>query len=104
MKILGHEKEINSKHFPIAYKVAKENKFFCNLEAERDSEEPIGIDELRILHSANACTNMGNHISIEMRKTSATEINSSKIIDESTTLSEKSALIIYNIIFQHPVA
>jgi O-phosphoseryl-tRNA(Cys) synthetase len=38
---------------------------------------------------------MGNHISIEMRKTLAIEIISSNIIDESTTLSEKSTLIIY---------
>jgi hypothetical protein len=55
----------------------------------------------RILHSANAYTNIVNHhISTEMRKTSVNEIIRSKsnisiIIDESTTLSEKPKLIDY---------
>jgi hypothetical protein len=95
VKNLAREKEINWKHFRTAYKVAKENKWFCSFEAERDSEELNGIDKWRILHSANAYTNLGNHISTEMRTTLATEINSSKIIDVFTTLSDKSTLIIY---------
>jgi hypothetical protein len=70
VKTLAREKEVNSKHSRWAYKEAKENKSFCNFEAERDSEELGGIDKRRILHYAKACTNM----SIEMRKTLAKEI------------------------------
>lgn len=81
VKTLAREKEINSKHFRWAYKEAKENKSFCN------SEELSRVDKWRILHYANACAYMGNHINIEMRKTLAKEIISSIIIDESTTLS-----------------
>ena len=53
----------------------------------------------RILHSTNACINIVNHTSEEMRKTVVKEIvqcNSkiSLIIDESTT-SKKTTLIVY---------
>jgi hypothetical protein len=94
------EKEITSKIFRTAYKVAKENQSFHKFEAELDLQELNAIDMGRILHSANAYTNTVNHISTEMRKALVNEIIRSKtnisiIIDESTTLSEKSILIIY---------
>jgi hypothetical protein len=75
VETLSLEREIKWKQFGTAYKVAKENKPFCNFEAERDSEELSGVDEWRIFHSANASTYTSNHISIEIRKTLATEIN-----------------------------
>ena len=54
----------------------------------------------RILHSTNACINIVNDTSEEMRKTVVKEIvqSSSKIsliIDESTTISKKTTLIVY---------
>ena len=54
----------------------------------------------RILHSTNACINIVNHISDEMRKNLVKEIVQSNrkislIIDESTTISNVSALIVY---------
>jgi hypothetical protein len=54
----------------------------------------------RILHSANACTNIVSHISTEIRKILVNKLIRSKskisiIIDKLTTLSKKSALIIY---------
>jgi DNA-directed RNA polymerase subunit L len=100
VKTLAREKEITSKIFRTAYKVAEENQSFHNFEAEIYLQERSGIDKRRILHSANACSNIVNHISTEMRKTSVNEIIRSKskisiIIDESMTFSKKSTLIIY---------
>lgn len=94
------EKEITSNVFRTAYKVAKENQSFHNFETEIDLQELNGINMGRILHSANACTNIITHISSEMRKSLVTKIITSMskisiIIDESTTLSKKSTLIIY---------
>jgi hypothetical protein len=99
VKTLAREKEITSKIFRTAYKVAKENQSFHNFEAEIDLQELHGIDIGRILHSGNACTNIVNHISTEMRKTLVNEIirsksNTSVIMDKTTTLSKKSTLII----------
>lgn len=58
----------------------------------------------RILHSTNACINIINHIGNEMRKTLVRQIVNSKakmslIIDESTTVSHKSTLIVYCRVF-----
>jgi hypothetical protein len=79
VKTLAREKEITSKIFWTAYKVAKENQSFHKFEAEIDSQELNGIDMGRILHSANACTNIVNHISTEMRKTLVNEITNQKV-------------------------
>ena len=54
----------------------------------------------RILHSTNACINIFNHTSEEMRKTVVKEIVQSNskislIIDESTTINKKTTLIVY---------
>jgi hypothetical protein len=100
VKTLAREKEITSKIFRTVYEVAKENQSFYNFETEIDLQELDGIDMGRILHSANSCTNNVNHISTEMRKTLLNEIIRSKstisiIMDDSTTLSKKSTLIIY---------
>jgi len=67
---------------------------------EVDLQELNGVDMGCILHSTNACINIVNHISIEMRKKMAKEIVRCKskislMIDESTTLSQKSTLIVY---------
>lgn len=100
LKALSREKIVTAKIFRTAYKVAKENQSFHNFESEIDLQELNGIEMGRILHSTNACINVVNHISCEMRKKLAKEIvrsdnKISLIIDESTTLSQKSTLIVY---------
>ena len=97
---LSNEKEITLKIFRTAYKVAKENQSFHHFETEIDLQELNGVKLGRILHSTNACINIVNHTSEEMKKTVVKEIiqSSSKIsliIDESTTISKKIILIVY---------
>jgi hypothetical protein len=53
-KSFSREKEITSKMLWIAHKVAKENQYCHNFEAESDLQELNGIDTGRILHYANA--------------------------------------------------
>jgi hypothetical protein len=82
-----------------AYKVARKNQSFNNFEDEIIVQELKGVDVGRILHSANACIDI-NHTGNEMRNTLVTKMINSKnkislIIDESTTLSQKSTLIVY---------
>lgn len=96
----SHEKEITGKIFRTAYKVVKENQSFNNFETEVDLQELNGINMGRILHSDKACAKIALHISKEMKKTFVDEIikNDTKlglIIDESTSLSNKSSLIVY---------
>jgi hypothetical protein len=74
MKTLAREKEITSNILRTAYKAAKENQSFHNFEDKIDLQELNGIDMGRILHFANSCTSVANHISTEMRKTLANEI------------------------------
>ncbi|KAK0048443.1 E3 SUMO-protein ligase [Biomphalaria pfeifferi] len=100
LKALTREKIVTAKIFRTAYKVAKENQSFHNFESEIDLQELNGVEMGRILHSTNACINVVNHISCEMRKKLFQEIVRSNnkislIIDESTTLSQKSTLIVY---------
>ncbi|XP_050508544.1 E3 SUMO-protein ligase KIAA1586-like [Diabrotica virgifera virgifera] len=69
-------------------------------EAEIAVQELNGLDMGRILHSRNACANIITHISSEMEKQNVQEIvegtdRFALIIDESTTLSKKSTLILY---------
>lgn len=94
------EKHATEKVFRTAYKVVKENQSFNNFETEVDLQELNGLDMGRILHSDKACANIALHISKEMKKTYINEImnNDAKIgliIDESTSLSNKSSLIVY---------
>ena len=100
LKSLTREKTVTAKIFRTAYKVAKGNQSFNNFEMEIDLQEMNGIDMGRILHSTNACINIVNHISTEMRQKLVKEVVNSKskmslMIDESTTLSGKSTLIVY---------
>ncbi|XP_066475289.1 E3 SUMO-protein ligase KIAA1586-like [Tiliqua scincoides] len=96
----AHEKIITAKIFRTAYKVAKENQSFHHFETEIDLQELNGVEMGRILHSTNACINIVNHISEEMRKTVVKKIVQSNnkislIIDESTTISKITTLIVY---------
>ena len=100
LKAQSQERTVTAKVFRTAYKVAKENQSFHNFESEIDLQELNGLNMGRILHSTNACINIVNHIAEEMRKNLTKKIvsSNSKIsltIDESTTLSNVSTLIIY---------
>lgn len=100
LKQRSNEKLATEKVFRTAYKVIKENQSFNNFETEIDLQELNGIDLGRILHSDKACANIALHISKEMKKTFVNEIikNDTKIgliVDESTSLSNKSSLIVY---------
>lgn len=100
LKTLSKEKEVTARIFRTAYKVAKQNQSFNDFETEIDVQELNGLNMGRILHSNKACANIINHISAEMRKHIVQEIIKSTdkfaiMIDESTTLSKKSTLILY---------
>ena len=100
LKSLTREKTVTDKIFRTAYKVAKGNQSFNNFEMEIDLQEMNGIDMGCILHSTNACINIVNHISTDMRQKLVKEVVNSKskmslMIDESTRLSGKSTLIVY---------
>ncbi|XP_065662819.1 uncharacterized protein LOC136085442 [Hydra vulgaris] len=71
-----------------------------SLENRRRRGEINGVEMGRILHSTNACINIVNHIGNEMRINIIAEVIKSKskiliIIDESTTINQKSTLIVY---------
>ena len=90
---------LTQKIFRTAYKVAKDNQSFHHFETEIDLQELNGVEMGRILHSTNACINIVNHTSEEMRKTVVKEIVQSNskislIIDESTTINKKTTLIL----------
>lgn len=96
----SREKEVTQKIFRTAYKVAKENQSFNNFESEIDVQELNGLDMGRILHSRKACKNIVQHVSTEMRTNLFKKIVENRksisiILDESTTLSRISTLIIY---------
>jgi len=100
LKAQSQERTVTAKVFRTAYKVAKENQSFHNFESEIDLQELNDLDMGRILHSTNACINIVNHTAKEMRKNLTKKIVSSNskislIIDESTTLSNVSTLILY---------
>lgn len=99
LNTLSHNKDVTGKVFRTAYKVAKKNQSFNNFEDEINLQELNGLDMGYILHSANACINIVSHIANEMRKTLIDNIVNSKnkislLIDESTTVSNRSTLIV----------
>ena len=99
-KAYEHEKYVTCRIFRTAYKVAKKNQAFNDFESEIDVQEMNGCDMGRILHSTNACINIVKHIGTEMKKTLikkiiALDCKISLLIDESSTISQLSTLIIY---------
>jgi hypothetical protein len=100
LKSLCRQKEATAKILRTAYKVAKSNQSFNNFEMETNLQELNGVDMERILHSVNACINIINHISKEMKLILVRKIISFKskislIIDETTIPSQKSTLNLY---------
>lgn len=103
-KSISHKANITERIFRTAYKVAKKNQAFYDFETEIDLQELNGIDMGHILHSTNACINIMKHIADEMKRTIVTNIidknlKVSLLVDESTTVSQISSLIIYIRVF-----
>jgi len=86
--------------FRTAYKQVKLNRPFLDFETEIEVQVLNGIDMGRILHSNVACRDIAVHICTEMRKSVCSAIVERKskfavMIDESTTISKLTTLIIY---------
>uniref|UniRef100_A0A671MGA9 HAT C-terminal dimerisation domain-containing protein n=1 Tax=Sinocyclocheilus anshuiensis TaxID=1608454 RepID=A0A671MGA9_9TELE len=86
--------------FRTAYKEAKRHRPAYGFEQEIDCQVLNGVDMGRILHSNVACSNIPKHISEEMKRKQFEKIvqcapKLSLMLDESTSLNKKSALIIY---------
>lgn len=103
-KAISHQTDTTEKIFRTAYKIAKKNQAFNDFETEIDLQELNGIDMGHILHSTNACINIIKHISKEMKTAIVANIiekdlKFALLVDESTTLSQSSTLIIYFRVF-----
>lgn len=86
--------------FRTAYYLAKSNRPFTDHKALLELQNLNGVNVGEILHSRFSATSITNHVACEMRTTLVNQIvaSSSKlaiIIDESTTLSNKSVLVVY---------
>ena len=86
--------------FRTAYFLAKKNRPFTDHSALIDLQKLNGIDVGRVLHSPTTCVHIVDHISREMRKAVVQTILDSNVpfsflIDESTTISGKSCLVVY---------
>ena len=90
--------ETTLKIFCTAYKLTKQNRPFTDLPADLELQELNGLNMGRILHSRFSCANILDHIAKEMKKKISETINENNLkisimIDESTTLNKKSALV-----------
>ena len=88
------------KCFVTAYKMAKAARPFLDYEEDISMQMINGVDLGRILHSDSSAREITRHISSQMKKEVLQSIIGSDkqfavLLDESTTLSTKSALIIY---------
>ncbi|UYV79362.1 hypothetical protein LAZ67_17002309 [Cordylochernes scorpioides] len=99
MKIKKHLENENIKLFRTAYNIAKTNRPYSDYENHITLQTLNGIKLGSTLHSRYSATQIINHIACEMRKMLVTKILSTNskitiLIDESTTLSNKSTLVI----------
>ena len=88
------------KLFRIAYKIAKTGRPFTDLPIDCDIHMLNGVDIGRTLQSDKSCHNICDHIGNEMRTKLCKIIIDSKskisvLIDEATSFSKKSGLIVY---------
>ena len=86
--------------FRTAYHVAQNNRPYTDHPLLLDLQATNGLDIGRVLHSNVSCTDIIDHIAAEMRRKLVADIvvNRPKIsvlVDESTTLSRKSCLVVY---------
>lgn len=92
--------ETTCRVFRTVYKIIKLNRPFTDYETDIQLQQLNGLNMGRILHSRKSCSNIAVHIGAQMRTEVASNIVSSKtkfgiLIDESTTASKLSTLIIY---------
>ncbi|XP_034004054.1 E3 SUMO-protein ligase KIAA1586-like [Trematomus bernacchii] len=86
--------------FRTVYKIVKSARPFTDLPTDIDLQVMNGLDMGRTLHSDYSCATISRHIGSEMRKRVVGKVlqsgtKCSVLIDESTTDSKKSVLIIY---------
>ena len=86
--------------FRTAYMIAKCGRPFTDIKHNVELQQLNGIELGRTLHSNVTCSNITDHIAEEMRQKTANYIIQNKckvsiLIDESTTLSRKTTLIIF---------
>lgn len=85
--------------FRTAYTIAKNQRPYTDMPNLVDLQIINGLDMGRILQTNKACSNIIDHITFEMRKKLCLDLLHNKrkiciIVDESTTLSQKSMLVI----------
>lgn len=85
--------------FRTAYTIAKNQRPYTDMQNLVDLQIINGLDMGRILQTNKACSNIIDHITFEMRKKLCLDLLHNKrkiciIVDESTTLSQKSMLVI----------
>ena len=88
------------KIFRTAYKIAKNGRPYLDMSSDIELQTLNGVDLGRTLHSRFSCTNIIDHIANEMRSSLTEEIVKSGVkfsilIDESTSISRKTVLIIH---------
>lgn len=98
-KLSKTEIETTEKVFRTAYCIAKNQRPFSDHPKLIDLQIYNGLNMGRILQSDKSCSNIVDHIAIEMRKKVCNEIIHQQrklcvIVDESTTLSKKTMLVI----------
>lgn len=96
----SEHKEVTQKIFRIGYKQAKNCRPFNDFGDEIDVQIANGVALGRILHTNVSCASIIDHIGQEMRKKMCKTIiegegKFSVLIDESTTISKHSTLIVY---------
>lgn len=96
----SHLSENTSRCFLTAYKCAKNARSFRDYESDILLQELNGLDMGRVLHSNVTCANIISHIAKNMKQKllkQCIESDSkfSVLLDESTSLSRKSCLIVY---------
>lgn len=91
--------ETTCRVFRTAYKIAKHGRPLSDMRADVTLQKLNGLDMGRVLHTNKTCSEIVDHIAKEMKKTMANDIVSHQrklcvLIDESTTISGKSVLVI----------
>lgn len=99
-KVKVANEETTIKVFRTAYYIAMKNRPYSDHDDLINLQEINGMDLGNILHSRYSATNIINHIANTMRKQLVSKIVSlnsklSVLIDESTSLSNKTTLIVY---------
>ena len=92
--------ETTCRVFRTVYNQTKLGRPFADLQSNNEVQKINGLNMSRILHSNISCANITAHIASEMRTSFVPQIVSNQspvaiLVDESTTLSQKTTLIIY---------